>query len=352
MRLFSKLFFALVLSSGLLVAAGAAHAALSVKSVGGFHVGGKEVVLKGLPIGEIVFSKGAPPMKMDPNGQFEAGQMYVQYVTLENPTAKYPLLLWHGGGLTGVTYEDTPDGRPGWQSFFLKAGHDVYTSDAMERGRASWAKYPEIFTSPPVFRPLSEVWVNFRFGPKYDESPAGRVAYPGQQFPVENLSQFAKQFVPRWTDTDARIQAAYDSMVSEKFPSGCVILAHSQGGAFAVNAALHNPDKVRAVILIEPSGAPDPDKTDLSPLKNIPFLMIWGDYIKGNDNIASWNKNAVNTLYPKFKKALEDKGGSFTWIDLPDKGIKGNSHMLMMDKNSDVVAQVIQDWMQSKGLMR
>ncbi len=337
---------------GLLAFTGKAEAALSVKSVGGFHVGGQEVVLKGLPIEELVLTKGAPPMKMNPNGQFEAGQMYVQYVTLEKPKAKYPLLLWHGGGLTGVTYEDTPDGRPGWQSFFLKAGHNVYTSDAMERGRASWAKYPEIFTSPPVFRPLSEVWVNFRFGPKYDENPAGRVAYPGQQFPVEKLSQFAKQFVPRWADSDARIQAAYDALVGEKFAGGCVILAHSQGGAFAVNAALKYPDRVKAVILIEPSGGPDPDKVDLAPLKNIPFLMIWGDYIKGNDKIAGWNKNSYYNVYPKFKKALEAKGGSFTWTDLPDKGIKGNSHMLMMDKNSDQAAQVIQDWMKKTKLMK
>ena len=40
------------------------------------------------------------------------------------------------------------------------------------------------------------------------------------------------------------------------------------------------------------------------------------------------------------------------WVDLPDLGIKGNTHMPMMDKNSDQVAQVIQDWMAKQGLMR
>jgi hypothetical protein len=33
-----------------------------------------------------------------------------------------------------------------------------------------------------------------------------------------------------------------------------------------------------------------------------------------------------------------------------DIGIKGNSHMIMMDKNSDAVAGLIQKWLVDKGL--
>jgi hypothetical protein len=39
-------------------------------------------------------------------------------------------------------------------------------------------------------------------------------------------------------------------------------------------------------------------------------------------------------------------------IDLPKVGLKGNSHMIMMDKNSDQVAALIQDWLQKKGLYK
>jgi len=59
--------------------------------------------------------------------------------------------MWHGGGLTGVTYETTPDGREGWLNYFVKLGWDVYNSDAVERGRAGWAMYPDIFKGEPVF---------------------------------------------------------------------------------------------------------------------------------------------------------------------------------------------------------
>jgi hypothetical protein len=38
--------------------------------------------------------------------------------------------------------------------------------------------------------------------------------------------------------------------------------------------------------------------------------------------------------------------------DLPKMGVAGNTHMLMMDTNSDQVAQMIQKWMADRGLMK
>ena len=209
----------------------------------------------GLPTKEVVFSPGAPPIKVDPNGEFEVEQMYVQYVKLAQPRARVPLLLWHGGGLSGVTWETKPDGKPGWQQYFLNAGYDVYVSDAVERGRASWARYPEIFKGEPMFRTKKEAWELFRIGPSY-EVGGKREAFEGQQFPIEAFDQFGKQGVPRWVTNDAATQKAYDALVQKVCP--CIIVVHSQGGNFGFTAALNAPDKVKALIAIEPSGAPDP----------------------------------------------------------------------------------------------
>jgi hypothetical protein len=38
-------------------------------------------------------------------------------------------------------------------------------------------------------------------------------------------------------------------------------------------------------------------------------------------------------------------------LDLPAIGVRGNSHMLMMDTNSNLVASLIQKWLASNGLM-
>ena len=319
--------------------------AYEVAEVGSFHVGGRQVTLTGLPEREIVFTAGAAPLKVNPNGDFEAGQMYVQYVKLGSPKARYPLLLWHVGGLTGVTWETKPDGKPGWQQFFLAKGHDVYVSDAVERGRASWARYPEIYKTEPFFRTKKEGWELFRIGPTYDSDPAKRVAYEGTQFPTTAYDQFTKQSVPRWATNDVATQDAYDALVQRVCP--CVIIVHSQGGNFAFNAALHAPDKIKAVIAIEPSGAPDPAKVDVNVLKGTPHLFVWGDLIERNE---FWKKIVVAPQ--KYQAALTANGGAADVIELAKAGAKGNSHMLMMDNNSDQVAELIQGWMTKQGLMK
>ena len=49
-----------------------------VKEVGSFHVGGRTATVSGMPTRDVVFSPGAPPIKVDPNGEFAVEQMYVQ----------------------------------------------------------------------------------------------------------------------------------------------------------------------------------------------------------------------------------------------------------------------------------
>ena len=46
-----------------------------------------------------------------------------------------------------------------------------------------------------------------------------------------------------------------------------------------------------------------------------------------------------------------DAGGKVDTFDLPAMGIKGNSHMLMMDRNSDDIAKLINDWIAKQGLV-
>ena len=94
----------------------------SLQDMGSFHVGGREVTLSGKPIKEVYFTAGGVPAKVDPNGVYQVEQMYVQYFIPSNRKGTLPLLMWHGGGLSGVTYESTPDGREGWLNYFIKQG--------------------------------------------------------------------------------------------------------------------------------------------------------------------------------------------------------------------------------------
>ncbi len=320
---------------------------LKIDRIGSFHIPGRTLTVTGIAPREAVLTPGGPVRTVDQNGEHEIEQMYVQFVRLTKPRARHPLLMWHGGGMTGVTWEDTPDGRPGWQMAFLKAGHDVYVSDAVERGRASWSCLPDVYGGQPFARTKQECWEGFRVGPhgSWNENSKIRHAFEGQRFPVASFDSFVHQTVPRWTVNDIATQAAYDLLVAGVEPAA--IMAHSQSGNFAFTAALNNPEKVRAVIGIEPSGTPTPDQVDVTKVRNIPHLVLWGDYVDASPRWVGY-KARIDA----YGEALRAAGGSLDVIDLPSLGITGNSHFPMMDNNSDEVAALVQDWIESKGLMR
>ena len=124
----------LVIVSALSLAAASAYAQskepIGLRDMGSFHVGGRVIDITGQPIKEVVFTPGGVPAKVDPNGKYQVEQMYVQYFLPQNRKGRLPLLLWHGGGLTGVTYETKPDGGDGWLTYFIRKGWDSYISDA------------------------------------------------------------------------------------------------------------------------------------------------------------------------------------------------------------------------------
>lgn len=325
---------------------GSPHGTIEVRDIGSMHVGGRSARLDGLPAQQMRFSPGGPLVQIDPNGEFEIEQMYVQYVRLARPRARHPLLMMHGGGLCGAMYETKPDGQAGWQRWFLQAGHDVFVADAVERGRASWARSPQFFQGEPMFRTKAEAWELFRIGA--DGSWAGSArdstAHPDSLFPVQAFDQFMKQTIPRWASTDAAVQAAYDTLARDHGPF--VLLTHSQGGNFAFSMALAHPDKVRAIVAVEPSGFPDPAHHALSRLAAIPHLLVWGDHM---DASAVWLR--LRPALQRYRDALVAAGVDVEDLDLPATGVRGNSHMPMMDRNSDQVAGAIQAWMERKGLM-
>ena len=164
---------------------------------------------------------------------------------------------------------------------------------------------------------------------------------PGSQFPVEGYDNFVKQVVPRWLDTDDAIIAAYTELVDKVCP--CVILFHSQAGAFGFKVAQARPDKIKALVAVEPAVAGDIGQA--AALKSIPVLMVFGDYIAQD---SRWPKMRQGDL--DFAQAVRGAGGSVDVVNLPEVGIKGNSHMLMMDKNNGEVADLIQKWLVGKGL--
>lgn len=314
--------------------------AISLRDIRSFHVGGRIVELSGQPTQTVQVSPGSAPRTVDLNGHYFTGQLYAQHLMLEQPQSDIPVLFWHGGAMTGVTWETTPDGRPGWSQLFLRQGYDVVISDAVERGRSSWSPYPQIYDSAPLFRTAEDAWSLFRMGTAegFSEDPAQRCPFPGQRFPIRQFDQLCAQFVPRWTTNAAASVAAYAELVSQF--DKVIIVAHSQGGWFAQSVAAGMSDRIAAVVMLEPAGAPEMSPEQLASGARVPHLYVWGDNC---DDHPAWKPYKQDAR--AHSERLRSLGGLADHIDLPQVGIAGNSHMPMMDDNSDHIARMVQEWL-------
>ncbi len=192
----------------------------------------------------------------------------------------------------------------------------------------------------PVTLTLENPWERFRIGPGTPQE--GRV-FAGQQFPADIASwrNFIRGCVPRFTTTDDLTLEAYGALLDRVGPS--VVVAHSQGGFFGWRAAQEWPEHVRALVLVEPASTGVMEK--VAALAGIPVLMIYGDFIEGD---ARWP--AIRARGLAFAEVVRAAGGHVDVVDLPAHGIRGNSHMIMMDRNSDQVAGLVQDWLAARGL--
>lgn len=313
-------------------------AIVQVREMGSFYVGGRSVSLRGLPERPRVRRPDAPAEKVDPNGDFETGQIYVQFVKLAKPY-RLPLLLLPGGSVTGVTYETTPDGRAGWQLLFLRHGYSVYIADTAQAGRAPWARFPEINADEPAFRTEQFIWEIFRIGPEGSFAASGGPRpYADTRFPVTAFREFAKQAAPRFRVPREEERKGYDDLLAKVCP--CIVLAHSAAGPLALEAVLAHPRLVAGLVLIEPSAAPAASEAARGTA--VPHLFLWGDHLDLSHPDGSWAQQYFGAQ--RYHDALRASGGHSTWIYLPDRGIRGNSHMLMMDTNSAEIAELIHEW--------
>lgn len=305
--------------------------AFTLAAMGSYVVGGRRVEITGAVPVEIALSRDFHPT-VDPNGHYWVESAYVQYFVPAARNGLPPVLLVHGGGLTGSCWETTPDGRPGWLQRLLEAGCEVHVIDNVERGRAGFSPLPGVWPDRPLLRTEEESWTLFRFGTAagYDR----RVPFAGQQFPVERLDVLARRSVPRWLSTTAAQIAALTAAV-ERFDD-VILIGHSQGGGHAATVAGRHRHRVAAVVAIEPHGAETPPP----PTKLPPLLIVEGDFL---DRDATWRK--LSARWREASAGWANAGGLSDVLRLPELGQSGNSHLPMMDRNSDVVLNYLIDWL-------
>ncbi len=201
-----------------------------LRDFGSYTISGRVIeVTEGEPR-DVSFTRSAS-YTYDPRGHFAVEQAYVQYYIPDARNDAPPVVLVHGGGMHGSTWETTPDGRAGWINLLVAQGYEVHVLDNVERGRSGFA--PGLWEGDPILRSQEEAWSIFRIGPA--DGFATRTPFQGSLFPVEAFDAFVRNMVPRWLTTSPLHVKALIELLHNTGPA--IVMCHSQGGETALDAA-------------------------------------------------------------------------------------------------------------------
>ncbi len=307
-------------------------APLTVADEGVFTIGGRRLTTD---------HPGSSPATGSPGrGAIPVDQMYVHYrvpVDASGPS----IVMVHGSNASGSLWETTPDGREGWATWFVRRGHPVFVVDHAGRGRSGFdptsinagADLPNIFLGT-----YQRQWVNGRIGPVYP------TPFPGVRFPTEAFDRFMELHVPNAETTlelgGTTTPGCLAALLDEIGPA--ILIVHSQGGLYGIETVRRRHGLVLALVSVE--GGSETLTADEAEecFRNVPFLSLWGDNSYGADlTNGDHRRDGCRRAVDMISAA----GGKAELMMLPDHGIAGNSHYLMMDDNSLEVADIVAGWL-------
>jgi pimeloyl-ACP methyl ester carboxylesterase len=324
------------------------------------------------------------------------GQMFVQSRSPARITQPYPVVMVHGLAQTGVNFLATADGRPGWVQRFVEKGFQVYVVDQVGRGRSG--------TNPEVYGPYdrlgSRSLERTHTAPEvYDLYPQAKLhtRWPGGAGVQGNAGFdqfFASQvpFLANSQQTEELVDPALVALLDKIGPA--ILLTHGQAALFGWAVSDARPELVKAHVSVEPSGPPFFDiqfrggkdfwektgdgraraygltrmpLTFDPPVKAPEDLIVTQQAKAADGQVRCWLQGEPARALPNLAKVptvlvtaeasfhatydactaafLTQAGAKPDVIRLADRDIHGNGHMMMLETNSDAVADILAGWL-------
>ena len=309
--------------------------------------------------GSVLQSPGTfdPFVNGGPGQTLHGDHVYTQFQVPLKPRA-LPLVMWHGGGQMGKTWESTTDGREGYQSIFLRRGFIVHIIDQPRRGRAGQSTVGTTLVPTPGDQDLFVAW---RLGIWPD-------FYPNTKFPqgAYALDQFFRQMTVDTGPSDMNVVTDGVKALFDRIGPG-VLLTHSASGILGWVTAIKS-SHVRGLYAYEPTDyvfpvgevppalgsiVPHPvSLSDFMQLTKIPIRIQYSDGIPATSSPYPRVQNWVNRLAmgKLMRDAINRHGGDASVLHLPDIGIFGNTHFSFADVNNLEIADILSDWLHQKSL--
>ncbi len=339
------------------------------------------------------FFVGGQYMTAKDGRKIMAGQMYVQYQIPQPRKHRYPIIMWHGGGQTGTNFLGTPDGRMGWSDYFVRQGYAVYVVDQPARARSGFFTEAYGPTRRPNASAMSERFTAPEIPNSYPQAKM-HTQWPGKG--VEGDPVFDQFFASQVEDI-ANLAMLEDlnrnagvALLDRIGPA--ILLTHSQSGPFGWELADARPQLVKGVVAIEPNGPPFYENSFAGPpdwFKDAALGRAWGitrlplqyeppaaeprdlgmtqqPAADGPDLVRCWLQDAPARQLVNLKgvpilivvseasyhapydhctsRYLTQAGVKNTFVRLPDAGIHGNGHMMMLEMNNLQIAALLKGW--------
>jgi len=272
--------------------------------------------------------------------------------------SKLPIVLLHGGFHTGQAYLGTPDGRLGWAQLLAQRGHRVLVPDWPGHGRSPGLEHLAQLRTLDVAQSLRELLRGVGPAIVLAHSAAGPLAWwlaenqPAQVAAILGIAPGSPaNLLPALPDDAAAIQALRLDVAA-----GCPIYS-APGQAVTVDVQFirdfwaNGPRFPQAYIRAYADTVVPESPLILNERFNIggvglrvaspaavgqrPILIVTGE----QDQRHPKSVDGALAAY---------LGAEFLW--LPDVGIHGNGHMLMIEDNSHEIAALLLQWLQNKGL--
>lgn len=326
----------------------------------------------------------------DPGKSVMHGQMFVEALTPRRAHRRYPIVLIHGAAQTATNWMGTPDGRAGWAEFLTSQGYQVYMVDQPARGRSAWQDgidgklrtfdaqtVEKMFTAPELHNLWPQAKLHTQWpgtGPKH-----GQIGDPiFDQFYASQV-----QFLVSNAESQTLIQHAVAALLDKIGPA--IILTHSQSGPFGWLIADARPKLVKAIVAVEPAGPPfhntitDEEKARAWGVTDIPITydppitdpaqlqIAQQETPDGPDLVRCWQQTApvhslanlraipvmlltseasYHAVYDHCTAGyLKQAGVNTDFVRLTSRGIHGNGHMMMLEKNNLQIARLITSWL-------
>ncbi len=333
-------------------------------------------------------------------------QMYVQFMkpVKEAKKARYPFAIVHGCCLSTKSWQTTPDGRMGWDEYFVRQGYDTYMIDQVGRARSGFdpTSYAQLrygiancvpTAGPPAVQcPASTsiliasdqfAWNVFRWGTTpCTTSPCSTTTTPNSniRFPMQTVGvgsgsnlQFYNMVIPDLNSTLSGAPTPADPAGFYNTPAqmaelarelgGAILMGHSESSSFPTRAALQPASgcfpwttadacMVKGIIQLETGCFGNLTTDEITTLSHIPILIEYGDFSHVPQPAAPC---------PTEIQQITAAGGDIKFAWLPKltpnslyRGspgpITGNEHMVMLDTNNLQIAQIFIDWANKHGL--